>query len=543
MADLSLGSVFAGYRIEAVAGRGGMGVVYRATDLALNRPVALKLIAPSMAGDDAFRRRFKTEAQVAASLDHPNVVPIFHAGEHQGALYLAMRYVEGRDLSTEIKEKGQLDARRAADIVGQIASALGAAHSSGLVHRDVKPGNVLLTPHDHAYLSDFGLTKRALPDSDETRTGHLVGTLNYVAPEQIRGEAVGPGADIYALGCVLFHLVTGSPPFPMDSDEAKLWAHVSEPPPPVRSVAVDADPAFDPVIERAMAKKPEERFETAEELADAAHAVSPGAAGTGQLAAPSEPSVAPGAGSPTRILLAHALLHPFNLVVLAGMVVAGVVVGAFPEVVPVALVLYAVAVTRTYLDADVRRKVLGRRRRPDLGRAALGPKIAELQDQAAAKEKQVRAAIRRGTLPSDEISTEVDELLATMRGTAARAELLQEGLDEAPPEAIAGRLEQVRQEGDPNKAKLIEALGQQLAAQNRMDEQLRRFVDQMEHTLIRLDTMRSQLLTASTTPATENEEELATEMRGLREEMGDIAEEMAAAYGEQSGSRMAMGSG
>jgi serine/threonine protein kinase len=363
VADLSPGSVFAGYRIESVAGRGGMGVVYRATDLALNRPVAVKLIAPSMAGDDAFRKRFKTEARVAASLDHPNVVPIFHAGEHEGALYLAMRYVEGRDLATEIKEEGRLEAPRAAEIVGQVACALGAAHSSGLVHRDVKPGNVLLTREGHAYLSDFGLTKRAFPDSDETRTGHLVGTLNYVAPEQIRGEVVGPRADIYALGCVLFHLVTGSPPFPMDSDEAKLWAHVSEPPPPVRSVTSDADPAFDPVIERAMAKEPDDRFGTAEELADAARSVSPGEGGRGHSVAPREAAAASHARSPSRVLLTHALIHPFNLVVVAGMVIAGLLLGAFPEVVPVALVVYAVAATRTYFDADVRRKVLARRRR------------------------------------------------------------------------------------------------------------------------------------------------------------------------------------
>ena len=202
-----------------------MGVVYWATDLALDRPVALKLIANAHAGDAVFRRRFTTESRTAASLDHPNVVPIFHAGEHDGVLYLAMRYVEGKDLATEIRERGRLEADRAVRIVAQVASALSAAHDSGLVHRDIKPANVLLTPEDHAYLSDFGLTKRARGDSQDTQTGHLVGTLNYVAPEQIRGEPVGPRSDIYALGCVLFHALTGRPPFPMESDEAKLWAH------------------------------------------------------------------------------------------------------------------------------------------------------------------------------------------------------------------------------------------------------------------------------------------------------------------------------
>ena len=543
MADLSPGSVFAGYRIEGVAGRGGMGVVYRATDLALNRRVALKFIAPEMAGDAAFRRRFKAESQMAASLDHPNVVSIFHAGEHRGALYLAMRYVEGKDLSTEIKEKGQLEGHRAADIVGQIASALGAAHANGLVHRDVKPGNVLLTPEDHAYLSDFGLTKRTRPDSDETRTGHLVGTLNYVAPEQIRGEAVGPRADIYALGCVLFHLVTGRPPFPMDSDEAKLWAHVSEPPPPVSSVSSDADPAFDPVIERAMAKEPAERFGTADELADAARSASPGPRGSAPAIATRERTSVRPAASSARPLLLYSLVHPFNVAVLAGMVIAGLLVGALPLVMPAALLVYGAAVARTYFDADVRRKVLARTHTPDLGRPALGPKIAELRDQAVEKEERVRAVIDRAGLRSDEVAQEVDELLATMRRTADQAELLQEGLDEAPPEAIAGRLDQVRREGDPDKAKLIAALGEQLAAQNKMDGQLQRFVGQMEHTLVRLDTMRSQLLTASTTPENEDEEELAAEMRGLRDEMGNVADDMAAAYGEQPGSRLVLGSG
>jgi len=540
---LSTGSVVAGYRIESVAGRGGMGVVYRATDLALNRCVALKFIAPAMAGDAAFRRRFASESQLAASLDHPNVVPIFHAGEHDGALYLAMRYVEGKDLSTELKEKGRLDAPRATAIVAQIASALGAAHANGLVHRDVKPGNVLLTADDHAYLSDFGLTKRALADSDETRTGHLVGTLNYLAPEQIRGEAVGPAADIYALGCVLFHLVTGRPPFPMDSDEGKLWAHVSEPPPSVSSVASGADPAFDAVIARAMAKEPSERFGTAEALADAAVSTSPGRTEAAPATATREASSRPRARGPRRDLLLQAMIHPFNVAVLAGMVIAGLLVGVLAAVVPIALLIYAAAVARTYFDPDVRRKAQERRRRPDLGRAMLGPKIAELRDQAVAKESRVRDAIARAHLPTEEVSKEVDELLVTIRHTASQAELLQEGLDEAPPEAIAGRLEQVRQEGDPDKAKLIEALGQQLAAQNKMDGQLQRFVGQMEHTLVRLDTMRSQLLTAATAPETEDEEELAAEMRGLRDEMGDVAEDMAAAYGEQPGSHLMVGWG
>ena len=339
MADLPIGSVFAGYRIESIAGRGGMGVVYWATDMALERPVALKLIANAHATDAVFRRRFTAESRTAASLDHPNVVPIFHAGEHDGALYLAMRYVEGKDLATEIRERGRLEPGRAVRIVAQIASALSAAHESGLVHRDVKPANVLLTPEDHAYLSDFGLTKRARGDTQDTQTGHLVGTLNYVAPEQIRGDSVGPPTDIYALGCVLFHMLTGRAPFPMESEEGKLWAHLSEPPPSVTSVSGDVDPGFDPVIGRAMAKQPAERFGTAMGLAEAALEV-----------APPEDAPAEGAAESKerRSLLVHALIDPFNVVVLAAVLVAGLLLGELQFTLPVALVIYGVAVARTY---------------------------------------------------------------------------------------------------------------------------------------------------------------------------------------------------
>src|SRR3954463_10698338 len=190
MAALAPGDVFAGHRIEEIAGRGGMGVVYRATELGLDRTVALKLITPALAGDPDFRARFVRESRAAASIEHPNVIPIFSAGEEQDVLYISMRYVDGEDFRATLRREGALDPRRAARIVGQVAWALDAAHERGLVHRDVKPANILLTGEDHAYLTDFGLTKRVGEGVTVSTPGGWVGTLGYVAPEQIRGERV-----------------------------------------------------------------------------------------------------------------------------------------------------------------------------------------------------------------------------------------------------------------------------------------------------------------------------------------------------------------
>ena len=186
--ELERGALFAGHRIEAVAGRGGMGVVYRATQLTLERTVALKVVAPGLLADESIRRRFVRESRVAASIDHPNVIPIHYAGEEDGIAYLAMRYVGGDDLRSLVRREGRLEPARAARIVAHIAAGLDAAHAAGLVHRDVKPANVLLGPEDHVYVTDFGLTKHAVSVGSETRAGRWVGTLDYVAPEQIRGE-------------------------------------------------------------------------------------------------------------------------------------------------------------------------------------------------------------------------------------------------------------------------------------------------------------------------------------------------------------------
>jgi serine/threonine protein kinase len=270
MGELAPGTVFAGHRIEALAGHGGMGVVYRATHLALDRTVALKVVAPALIEDAPTRQRFLRESKLAASIDHPNVIPVYYTGEEDGIAYIAMRFVQGQDLRTLVRKEGGLGPARAARIVAQVAAALDAAHAAGLVHRDVKPANALLAPGDHVYLSDFGLSKHTLSVGGETRSGHWVGTLDYVAPEQIRGERLDARADVYALGCVLYFALTGTAPFPRDGDEAKLWAHLTEPPPRASDRVEGLPRGLDDVIARAMAKRPADRYPSAGDLGRAA---------------------------------------------------------------------------------------------------------------------------------------------------------------------------------------------------------------------------------------------------------------------------------
>ena len=231
---LSTGSVLGDFRIDDEIGRGGMGVVYRAAQLSLERPVALKVISEALSDREGFRERFERESRLAASLDHPNIIPVYAAGEHDGVLFIVMRYVDGTDLRALLAAEGAFDPARAAGVIAQVASALDAAHERGLVHRDVKPANILVAARgggEHTYLTDFGLTKRTASDSGLTAAGEWVGTLDYVAPEQLRGESVDGRADVYALGCVLYELLTGQVPFVRDDDIAKLWAHISDPAP------------------------------------------------------------------------------------------------------------------------------------------------------------------------------------------------------------------------------------------------------------------------------------------------------------------------
>jgi YVTN family beta-propeller protein len=269
-ADPRIGAEFLGYRIESLAGRGGMGVVYRAYDLRLKRAVAMKLIAPELSELEDFRSRFLTETELAASLEHPNVVPIHDAGEVDDQLYIAMRYVEGGELRTLLQREGRLEPERAVAICRQIGAALDAAHARGLVHRDVKPSNVLLDENDHVYLADFGLS-RPLADAGQPHgAGLSVGTPAYAAPELIEDRESDARSDVYSLGCVLYECLTGEPPYGGGSDLAVLWAHLQEAPPKASERGPELPAAIDAVITDALAKEPGERPKTCGELVDAA---------------------------------------------------------------------------------------------------------------------------------------------------------------------------------------------------------------------------------------------------------------------------------
>jgi predicted Ser/Thr protein kinase len=266
------GSLIAGYRIEEEIGKGGMGVVYRATQVALRRPVALKLIAPELADDERFRERFKRESRLAASIDHPNVIPIYEAGESDGSLFISMRWVDGTNLLTLIRRGGGLDPKRAVAIIVQLAAALDAAHSRGVVHRDVKPANVLVATGEveHAYLTDFGLVKSVAGGRGLTRSGEMVGTIDYISPEQIRGEGSDACSDVYSLGCVLFECLAGRVPFDADTDVAKIYAHLNDRPPRLSGLVSGLPGALDSVVNRAMAKDRAKRYRSAGDLARAA---------------------------------------------------------------------------------------------------------------------------------------------------------------------------------------------------------------------------------------------------------------------------------
>jgi Protein kinase domain/Domain of unknown function (DUF4328) len=275
--DPAVGTMVAGYRIVAPVGRGGMGVVYRAEEVGLGgRPVALKLLPPALADDPAFRERFLREMRVAAAIDHPNIVPVYRAGEEQGRLYIAMRYVDALDLRRVLQAEGRLPAARTLAILGQVARALDAAHAHGLVHRDVKPGNILLVPPadedetEHVYLVDFGLARSARDDLSVSGAGQFVGTPRYAAPEQVAGEQVDGRTDGYALGCVLYECLTGHPPFLAESNEAVLFAHLEAARPRVTVERPDLPPAIDAVVQRAMARARQDRFPSCRELVAAA---------------------------------------------------------------------------------------------------------------------------------------------------------------------------------------------------------------------------------------------------------------------------------
>jgi YVTN family beta-propeller protein len=275
--DLPLvGEEFAGYRLTAIIGRGGMSTVFRAENPRLGNTIALKVLAPELATNDIFRTRFLEESRIAASMNHPNVIPIHDMGSSGGLLFIAMRYVTGTDMRQMLKKRGRLPPDRALLLLTQAARALDAAHRRGLVHRDVKPGNLLVeranddTDPDHVYLADFGITKHIGGQSGLTATGQSIGTIDYVAPEQIRGISVTGLADQYSLGCVLYECLTGRVPFEKDLDAAIIWAHMEEAPTQPTMLRPELPPAVDQVFARALAKNPGERYETCREFMTAA---------------------------------------------------------------------------------------------------------------------------------------------------------------------------------------------------------------------------------------------------------------------------------
>ncbi|MEU2061103.1 serine/threonine-protein kinase [Streptomyces sp. NPDC013455] len=293
-----IGRRVANYLIESEVGRGGMAVVYRARDLRLDRVVALKLLAPELARNDTFRGRFTHESQVAASIDHPHIVPVFEAGETDGVLYIAMRYVSGSDLRHLLDVRGTLPPPDALRIAAQVASALDAAHEHGLVHRDVKPGNILVaegtdSDHpEHVYLTDFGLTKKSLSLTGFTSVGQFVGTLDYVAPEQISGRPVDGRCDVYGLSCVVYETLTGRPPFQREDDMALLWAHQYDEPPPPSGVRPGLPPAMDAVFAKALAKGPDDRYDSCLDFVAALRAAAAAAPVSGAGPAPEPDAVA-----------------------------------------------------------------------------------------------------------------------------------------------------------------------------------------------------------------------------------------------------------
>src|SRR5262249_19566000 len=280
-----VGDEFAGYLLRAVVGRGGMSVVYQAENPRLGSVVALKVLAPELATNDVFRARFLEESRIAASLNHPNVIPISDIGPCDGLLYIAMRYVAGTDLRALLKKQAPIPPADAVFLVGQAARALDTAHRRGLVHRDVKPGN-LLVEHglegdpDHVYLTDFGITKYALSRTGVTKTGEFLGTLDYVSPEQIQEAPVDGRADQYSLGCVLYECLTRRVPHPNGRDVAIIWAHAEEVPQMPSALRRELPRRIDDVFSRVMAKKPTDRYASCREFVDEARAALGGMAAT-----------------------------------------------------------------------------------------------------------------------------------------------------------------------------------------------------------------------------------------------------------------------
>jgi serine/threonine protein kinase len=470
--DPRVGTVVAGHRIESVVGRGGMGVVYRATELALERAVALKVLAPDLAEDDRARRRFVTESKVAASIDHPNVIPVYHVGEDDGLLFLTMRLVVGEDLSAVLRREGVLELTRALDIVSQIARGLDAAHARGLVHRDVKPGNVLLAENDHVYLTDFGLTKR-LAEGEQTQTNGFVGTLDYIAPEHLRGEPIDCRADIYALGCVTFKLLTGHVPFRVDYEDARAWAEQPTVAPPLADFRPDLPQTVDAVLARALRKDPSKRYARATELAADLQAA---VAATG-VESPSARPAPDGEWSES----GHTKLH-----------------GHFHK--------------------DERRSA---------------PEVEELLASIDEARREIRDASKRSPLGYPGLADAVRELQVAIKQGAKCSRLDYDELVNPPRDVIKNRLQEELARADPKSRKLVAALKDQLLAKRRAAERLDGFTTELERVLVELDSLR-HLISGSTAAAPATEQTVIQRLELLCVQVRAVNDEMAALRTAQS---------
>jgi hypothetical protein len=297
------GDVLGGFRVEDVIGIGGMAIVYRAEQLSLGRPVALKVLSGKLTADPIFRERFRREGTHAAALEHPHIVPVYDSGEQDGELYLAMRLVEGTNLAELIQTRG-LTADQTVELLRPIAGALDTAHAAGLIHRDVKPQNVLITSDGHPYLADFGVAKGS-NTYGLTATGGFVGSVNYASPEQIKGLTLTPASDVYALTAVLYQCLTGEVPYPRETDAGIMHAHLSEPPPTLPSAA-GVDSEFHTVLARGMAKDPGARYGHAGDLMNAAALCVQRLPGDLRGAVPAFPTVQPELSGPPRITTGRA---------------------------------------------------------------------------------------------------------------------------------------------------------------------------------------------------------------------------------------------
>ena len=405
--DPRVGTVIAGYRIEERIGRGGMGVVYRAEHLNLQRRAAVKIIAPDLAESEGFRERFTREARIAAALQHPNIVTVYDAGEVDGLLYLAMQYIEGEDLAAGLRRERRLRPYRAIDVCRQVASALDAAHAMGLIHRDVKPANVLIEGRT-AFLTDFGLTKRLEGTHAQlTRAGDVVGTIHYVAPEQIEGRRVSARSDVYSLGCLLYHCLSGQVPFALETDVAVIYAHLSEEAPRLSSLRPELPEGLDAVMAKALDKSPDRRFPSCGDMISAARAVIDAAGPLSETLPPRSTSPNPfvPAASPEIRDAAEAARRP--RVLLSGLddhtrAVARVALGSHVDVLEA--------------SADATAE-LAREERPDLvilpwtGSGAAG--IASLRGDALTRDAKVLLLVDHGQGGSREVaSAGADERLA-----------------------------------------------------------------------------------------------------------------------------------